>query len=77
VENLKYDTIRCRVNAERNVLLWSGLDSLRNELKQAIEGNINANALYYFSFQYTGKANRAAFNTSTITELKNSGFWDW
>ena len=73
VENLKYDTIRCRLNAERNVLLLSGLDSLRNELKQAIKGNINANALYYFSFQYTGKGNQAAFNTATITELKNSG----
>ena len=73
VENLKYDTIRCRLNAENNVLLLSGLDSLRNELKQAIKGNINANALYYFSFQYTGKCHGAAFNTSTIIELKNSG----
>ena len=73
VENLKYDTIRCRVNAEKNVLLLTGMDSLRNELKQAIKGNINANGLYYFSFQYTGKVNQAAFNTSTITELKNSG----
>ena len=73
VEDLKYDTIRCRVNAENNVLLLSGLDSLRNELKQAIKGNINANALYYFSFQYTGKWHQAIFNTSTITELKNSG----
>ncbi len=73
VENLKYDTIRCRVNAENNVLLFAGMDSLRNELKQAIKGNINANALYYFSFQYTGKFNQAVFNTSTITELKNSG----
>ncbi len=73
VENLKYDTIRCRVNAERNVILSKGMDSLRNELKQAIKGNINANALYYFSFQYTGECNLAAFNTATITELKNSG----
>ena len=49
------------------------MDSLRNELKQAIKGNINANALYYFYHQYSGKGNQAAFNTSTITELKNSG----
>jgi hypothetical protein len=73
VENLKYDTIRCRVNAEKNVLLLTGTDSLRNELKLAIKGNVNANALYYFSFQYTGECNQALFNTSTITELKNSG----
>ena len=73
VENLKYDTIRCRVNAERNLELFSGMDSLRNELKQAVHGNINANALYYFSILYSGKGNQAAFNTSTISELKNSG----
>jgi hypothetical protein len=73
VEDLKYDTLRCRLNAERNVLLLTGMDSLRHELKQAIKGNINANALHYFSFLYTGKGNRAVFNTSTITELKNSG----
>src|SRR5579863_9590326 len=57
VENLKYDTIRCRVNAKKNLNLIAGMDSLRNELKQAIKGNINANALYYFSLKYSGKGN--------------------
>src|SRR5712675_193518 len=53
VENLKYDTIRCRINAETNVESALGLDSLRNELKNAIAGQVNGNALYYFILNYT------------------------
>jgi hypothetical protein len=71
-ENLKYDSIRCSVNRETNIDILHGLDSLRAELKNAIKGNINSNALYYFS-RYTGSTGVAVFNTSAITELKNSG----
>ncbi len=73
VENLKYDTIRCRKNAETNVGISFGLDSLRNELKKAINGEINGNALYYFTLRYCGNIGQAVFNTSAIAELKNSG----
>jgi hypothetical protein len=73
VENLKYDTIRCELNARSNISIISGLDSLRGELKKAVRGNIDGNALYYFTLQYLGKVGHAAFNTSAITELKNSG----
>ncbi len=73
VENLAYDTIRCTVNAVNNIALLKGIDSLRNELKQALAGKINANALYYYTIQYTGGFNRAVFNTTAISELKNSG----
>jgi len=73
VANLKYDSIRCSKNANNNIALFLGMDSLRAELKKAVHGEINANALYYFVLQYAGKTNRAVFNTSAITELKNSG----
>lgn len=73
VENLKYDTIRCRINAAANDVKVLGMDSLRNELKKAIAGQINGNALYYFSILYADETNQAVFNTSAITELKNSG----
>jgi hypothetical protein len=73
VENLKYDTIRCSVNAISNVEISKGLDSLRNELKKAIKGEINDNLLYYLILRYFGNMGQAVFNTSAITELKNSG----
>ena len=73
IENLKYDTLRCVLNAETNIEVCAGLDSLRKELKEAIGGKINGNALYYLAINYVGNIGRAVFNTSAITELKNSG----
>jgi len=73
VENLKYDTVRCRLNAVTNVEVALGIDSLRNELKKAITGQVNGNELYYFILRYLGEIGQAVFNTSAITELKNSG----
>ncbi len=73
VENLKYDTVRCRLNAITNVEVALGIDSLRSELKKAISGQVNGNALYYFILRYLGEIGQAVFNTSAITELKNSG----
>src|SRR4029078_8185665 len=55
VENLKYDTTRCRKNAEENVEILLGLDSLRNDLKRAIMGQINGNLLYYVILRSPGK----------------------
>ena len=73
VENLKYDTVRCSKNSESNVEYALGIDSLRSELKKAIAGQANGNALYYFIIRYLGEIGQAVFNTSAITELKNSG----
>lgn len=73
VENLKYDTVRCNKNRARNAAAIVGMDSLRAELKQAIAGHINGNKLYYLGMKYSGEINTAVFNTSAITELKNSG----
>src|SRR5436305_4026730 len=73
VENLKYDTVRCNGNTELNEELIRGMDSLRNEIKLAIHGNINSNTLYYYSLMYSGKYAVAVFNTSAIKEFKSSG----
>jgi hypothetical protein len=73
MENLKYDSLRCALNYERNVDKEKGMDSLRAEIKNATKGKINANALYYYAAKYFGIFSRAAFNNSVITELKNSG----
>ena len=73
VENLKYDTVRCSKNSESNVEYALGIDSLRSELKKTIAGQANGNALYYFVIRYLGEIGQAVFNTSAITELKNSG----
>ena len=73
VENLKYDTARCAGNAEMNEELIRGMDSLRGEIKLAIRGNINSNALYYYGLMYGGTYAVAVFNTSAIKEFKNSG----
>jgi hypothetical protein len=73
IGNLKYDTVRCSVNAEVNVQMIHGTDSLRSEIKKAVTGQINSNALYYFAISCGGKYSKAAFNTSAISELKNSG----
>src|SRR5437667_9186742 len=40
VENLKYDTVRCSINAAANIEIALGLDSLRNELRKAVNGKI-------------------------------------
>lgn len=71
-ENLQYDTVRCSLNRQSNIQVLKGLDSLRSELKNAMHGNVNPNALYYFS-RYTNNIGIAVFNTSAITELKSSG----
>ncbi|MFZ1799180.1 MAG: hypothetical protein WAU24_04895 [Chitinophagaceae bacterium] len=73
VHNLQYDTIRCNTNYLANVRVIKGIDSLRTEIKNAINGKINGNALYYYALQYAGNASQAVFNTTAITELKNSG----
>ena len=73
VDNLRYDIIRCNKNLYTNIKVCSGLDSLRTELKNAIAGNTNSNALYYLSFQYAGQFGWAVSNNSAITELKSSG----
>ncbi len=71
--NLKYDTLRCSLNYERNLQATAGIDSLRNEIRKAINGKANTNAMYYFNFLYARESNQAVFNTSAISELKNSG----
>jgi hypothetical protein len=73
IENLKYDIIRYEKNSAANFIVFKGYDSLRTTLKKAINGEINTNELYYFSLKYAGKFGEAVVNTSTITELKNSG----
>ncbi|HLY71148.1 MAG TPA: hypothetical protein VKR53_15550 [Puia sp.] len=70
--NLKFDIIRC--NKNQNVSGIAGLDSFRAELKIAIHGKLETNLLYYFNFLYGSRHNHAAFNTSAIAELKNSGY---
>lgn len=72
MKNLKYDLIRCDKNAQNNIEYSSGWDSLRYELKKAIGGQINDNTLYCYAIKYN-EVSEAAFNTSTISELKNSG----
>jgi len=73
VENLQYDSVRCTINYKVNVVREKGMDSLRAEIKKGINGIMNSNALYYYSFRYLGSFSNAAFNNSAITELKNSG----
>ena len=52
VGNLEYDTIRCQRNLDNNQIIFRGPDSLRKELKAAIEGRVNTNQLYYLAFKY-------------------------
>ena len=73
VNNLKYDTTRCNKNIAADNGHSLGLDSLRDELKKAIEGKADGNKLYYFTLVYSGVISRAVFNTSAYTELKSSG----
>jgi len=73
VQSLAYDSLRCNLNSVTNYRIFAGLDSLRDELKKAVHGEIDGNIIYYLAFQYLGNIGHAAFNTSVITELKNSG----
>jgi len=73
VENLKYDTTRCTLNAQDNVQEQEGLDSLRADLKKAVNGKVNGNTLYYYTLKYIGNFGQVVFNTSAVNELKNSG----
>src|SRR5262249_2368295 len=73
IENLKYDTLRCARNIETNVQVQQGLDSSRTELRNAGKGKVNGNKLYYYTLRYLGEFGQVAFNTSAISELKNSG----
>ncbi len=47
VADLKYDIIRFTGTEENNSIYNLGRDSLRAELKKAIKGEVNGNALYY------------------------------
>ena len=73
VQNLEYDSLRCSLNMQNNYEIFAGMDSLRVELKKAVHGEINGNTIYYLTLKYAGNTGRAVFNTSAITELKNSG----
>jgi hypothetical protein len=72
VVNLKSDTARCKKSIEGNVVIGRGLDSLRNEIKESIKGNIPANRLYQLKQTYND-VNYLAFNLSAITQLKKAG----
>ena len=48
VENLKYDTTRCGGNRRNNeAIIVNRLDSFRVDINRAINGEMNANKLYY------------------------------
>lgn len=72
VENLKYDTTRIGRNAPQNTDLKKDLDSFRLEIKEAIQGRVNSNRLYYFYLKSQEFGN-SFFNKAAITQLKSSG----
>ena len=71
VENLKYDTTRMNRNNTLNLKYCDYIDSFRHEILEAKKGNINTYKLYHYSRSYSWTS--VAFNTSAITQLKNSG----
>ena len=73
VSNLKYDIEVCNNNIAADIGVTAGLDSLRGELKLAINRKINSGKLYYYCLKYSGMNYIAYFNTSAYTELKSSG----
>ena len=72
VENLRYDTVRMNRNTLRNLAKCKSLDSFRYEILEARGGKINSNKLYYFQTNVFVH-NTVVFNTSAISQLKNSG----
>ena len=72
VENLKYDTTRIGRNVIDNRVARADLDSFRFEVREAINGNLRTNRLYYFYLKIN-QYGIVAFNKSSITQLKNSG----
>jgi hypothetical protein len=73
VQNLKYDTTRYGGNYRSNVINCKGLDSFRNEIKEAIAGKVNANRLYYYYLKYGRSHSSAVTNSAAMTQLKSSG----
>ena len=74
VDNLKYDTLRCKINIANLTFKSTGLDSLRFEIDETINGRVNESRLYYFYMKYSrGGGGQALFNRAAITQLKNSG----
>jgi hypothetical protein len=73
VENLKYDTARCMNTLKVNIDVAKGIDSLRFQIKEAIDGKMNSNRLYYNYLQYARIYGTAAFNKAAITQLQSSG----
>ena len=71
VENLKYDTTRINRNNTLNLKYCNYTDSFRHEILEARSGKINAYKLYRYYRSYSWSY--IAFNTSAITQLKNSG----
>jgi hypothetical protein len=71
LENLKYDTTRMNRNNAVNLKYCDYIDSFRHEIMEARSGKVNAYKLYkyYRSYGWTS----VVFNTSAITQLKNSG----
>lgn len=74
VENLKYDTTRCGINARKNIASAAVLDSLRYELGMAIDGHASANKLYYDYLRYFfGGGGHAIFNKAALEQMQSSG----
>jgi hypothetical protein len=71
VNNLKYDTTRININTSSNITSCNNLDSFRYEILAAKNGHINPYNLYRYSQSYNW--GYIVFNTSAISQLKNSG----
>jgi hypothetical protein len=73
VENLKYDTTRFGRTIRANISTANGLDSFRNQILEAIQGRVDANKLYYYSWKYGRTTHSAVTNSSAMSQLKSSG----
>jgi hypothetical protein len=73
VGNLQFDTTRFGSVWRLNLRTAKGLDSFRYQIREAMQGRVDGNGLYYFMWRYGRTFNYAVTNSSAMTQLKSSG----
>lgn len=73
VENLKYDTTRFGGNLRVNLHFCKGLDSFRYQVREAMDGRVDVNRLYYYYWKYGRAKALATTNAAAMNQLKSSG----
>jgi hypothetical protein len=73
IEDLKQDTMNCRIVVNQNATIVRGLDTLILHLLKPLHDQDNINLIYAYCIKYRYSTPEVHFSERTMSQLKNSG----